>query len=66
MGGTLQKICKCWRDRTDPAAPQSDGKAPELSCHGAAHRFEQVAKLPIRRAGPKSRSPEVFLLHGAC
>ena len=21
MGGTLQKICKWWRDRTDPAAP---------------------------------------------
>jgi hypothetical protein len=44
MRGTLQKICKWYRDPTDPAVPQSDGKAPERSSTGAAHHFEQVAK----------------------
>src|SRR4051812_23416076 len=42
----------------DPVAPQSEGKAPEPSSHGAAHRFEQVRNTATTRWAERA-SPEV-------
>ena len=40
---------RSWEETLPPAAPQSDGKAPEPSSHGAAHRFEQVRNIATTR-----------------